>query len=194
MRRLFSKLYQKVISWSHHHHAPYYLAGVAFVESSFFPVPPDIMLISMGLAKPKRVWFYALLATIFSVLGGVLGYFIGAFFLKIILPYFIYLGYEKTYFDVQHWFITKGVWIVFIAGLTPIPYKIFTIAAGATHMLMIPFVLASIAGRGCRFVLVSTVMYFGGEKIDKTLARHIDMLGWGALIVLGIGLMIWKLF
>lgn len=187
--RFFTTLYQKVLAWSRHRRAPYILAGVSFAESSFFPVPPDVMLISMGIVRPQRVWFYALLATVFSVLGGMLGYIIGAFFLHVAMPYFNYLGYEHTYQMVQHWFITWGVWIVFIAGFTPIPYKVFTITAGAMHMLFFPFVLASLIGRGGRFFLVSLLMYFGGEKLDQHLSRHIEWLSWFVLLFL-VGLFI----
>lgn len=182
-----------MLAWSAHRNAPYILAGVSFAESSFFPVPPDVMLISMGMVRPNRVWFYAFLTTVFSVLGGMLGYLIGAFFLHFALPYFSYLGYEHTYQTVQHWFLVWGIWIVFIAGFTPIPYKVFTIAAGAMHMLFFPFVIASIIGRGGRFFLVSLVMYFGGEKIERQLARHIEWVGWTALILFLMIFMFYKL-
>lgn len=191
--QLFSALYGKVLNWSRHRRAPYILAGVSFAESSFFPVPPDVMLISMGLVRPHRVWFYALLTTLFSVLGGIFGYFIGAFFLHVAMPYFEYLGYEHTYQVVQHWFITWGIWIVFVAGFTPIPYKVFTIAAGAMHMLFFPFVLASLIGRGGRFFLVSLVMYFGGERIERQLARHIEWIGWLALFLILMIILVYKL-
>lgn len=191
--QFFSTLYDKVLSWSAHKRAPCILAGVSFAESSFFPVPPDVMLISMGLVRPNRVWFYALLTTLFSVLGGMFGYLIGVFFLHIALPYLTYFGYDHTYLTVKTWFATWGVWAVIVAGFTPIPYKVFTIAAGAMHMLFFPFVLASLIGRGGRFFLVSLIMYLGGERIERQLARHIEWIGWLALFLILMIILFFKL-
>ena len=148
---IFSKLYQKILQWAKHRHAPYYLAGVSFAESSFFPLPPDILLISMGLAKPHRVWHYAALTTLMSVLGGIFGYFIGVFFLHFIFPSIVYFGYLPAYQMVQTWFQHWGFWAIVIAGFAPIPYKVFTVGAGAIRMVFLPFVLASFLGRGLRF-------------------------------------------
>lgn len=176
--RIFSKLYRLVLRWAEHRHAPYYLAGVSFAESSMFPVPPDVMLVSMALAKPDRSWSYALVATVSSVFGGMLGYVIGALFMQIILPKLQLLGYGPAYEMVQHWFAQWGFWVVFVAGFSPVPYKLFTLGAGAMHLSFIPFVIASIIGRGARFYLVAAAMYVGGEKIQRVLHRYVDLVGW----------------
>jgi len=139
--QIFSRLYNKVLQWSRHDHAPYYLSGVSIIESSIFPIPPDVMLISMTLAKPEKAWFYAGITTISSVIGGMLGYVIGAFFLQLIYPYIVQFGYEPSFMQVKELFHQWGFWIIFLAGFTPIPYKVFTISAGATRIAFLPFVI-----------------------------------------------------
>lgn len=176
--RIFSQLYNKVLKWSRHRHAPYYLAGVSFAESSMFPVPPDVMLISMALAEPKRAWYYAMLATVGSVVGGMLGYLIGAYLFRFIHPTLLSMGYGEYLTHVEHWFHVWGVWVVLLAGFSPIPYKLFTISAGAMQVAFWPFVLASLFGRGLRFYLVSFAMYWGGEKLRGLIRRYVDILGW----------------
>lgn len=188
---LFSRLYQKTIEWSAHKHAPIYLCLLSFAESSFFPIPPDVMLISMGLAKPKKAWLYAALTLLFSVLGGIFGYFLGAFFIHLLQPYIISLGYEPAFLKVQHWFSLWGFWVIFIAGFSPIPYKVFTISAGVVHMAFLPFVIASIISRGARFFLVSAAMYYAGERLHDLLRRYIDRIGW---LLVGLFAIIYLLF
>lgn len=191
--KIFSYLYNLTILWSKHKNAPYFLAGVSFAESSFFPVPPDFMLISMGLAKPEKAWEYALITTVFSVIGGILGYCIGIFAFELIHQLLIHAGYMNAYDKVVGWFSHYGIWIIFLAGFSPIPYKIFTIAAGALHMAFLPFLLASIVGRGMRFYLVSYVLHRFGSTLDQNLRRYIDRLGWSILIIFGIVFLISQL-
>ena len=179
--RIFSYLYDKVISWSRHRHAPYYLASVSFAESSFFPIPPDVMLISMSLAKPSNSWRYAALTSIASVIGGIFGFILGAFFLKLIYPLLIQMGYQGTYQTVQQWFHLYGFWIVFIAGFSPIPYKIFTIGAGAAHMPFVPFIIASIVSRSLRFYMVAGLIYWKGEQVHEAVPKYADWIGWGSV-------------
>ena len=181
--KIFSYLYNRTLSWSSHRHARYYLAGVSFVESSFFPIPPDVMLISMGLAKPKNAWQYALIATIFSVIGGIFGYGLGHFCFVFIQPYIMNSSYAEIYNTVCHLFEKYGVWIVFLAGFSPIPYKVFTVAAGALQMSFFPFVIASCIGRGLRFFLVSGLMFYMGAGIEKHLRRFIDIIGWAIVLI-----------
>lgn len=182
--KLFSYLYNKTSSWSAHRHAPYYLAGVSFVESSFFPIPPDVMLISMGLATPRRAWHYALIATLFSVIGGMLGYLIGLYGIEFIQPYIEASPYASSYHQIQGWFEQRGVWIVILAGFTPFPYKVFTVASGAMHLAFIPFVVGSIIGRGLRFFLLCGLLYFFGERLETRLRRFIDIIGWSSLVII----------
>lgn len=185
--RLFSSLYTWAIRWAQHPHAPRYLAGLSFAESSFFPVPPDVMLAPMALANRQRAWQYAALTTIFSVLGGLAGYAIGVFAFEFAQPWIKTLGYWEAYVQVRDWFARWGFWAVFLAGFTPIPYKLFTIAAGVIAMALTPFILASLIGRGARFFLVAGLIVWGGARIQRLLVVYIDTIGWvlvGAAVLL----------
>lgn len=188
---VFSWLYQKTQSWSQHLYAPYILAGVSFCEASCLPVPPDVLLIPMGIASPKKVWRLALITTLSSVLGGLLGYAIGMFFIHWLLPYIKAYGYFDHYQMVQQWFMHYGFLALFVAGFTPIPYKIFTVSAGAAHLAILPFVIASFLGRGLRFYLVAACIYFGGERLQLTLAKHIDHIGW---LMVFVGLILYGIY
>jgi len=181
--KIFSYLYALVIEWSKHRYAPYCLAGVAFTESAFFPIPPDVMLISMGLASPKRVGYYALLTTVCSVIGGLFGYLIGLTLIDMILPYIESLGYLPQYLKIVGWFKEWGVSVVFLAGFSPIPYKLFTISAGALHMALLPFLVVSLVSRGLRFYLVAWLLKVNGEGLDKKLRLYIDYIGWLLVLI-----------
>ncbi len=191
--KIFSYLYDRTIFWSGHKHARYYLAGVSFIESSFFPIPPDMMLISMGLASPRRAWYNALIATLFSVAGGILGYYIGMYAIGFVEPYILSSSMAKHYINLKTWLDNSSVWLVVLAGITPFPYKIFTITAGAMHMPLPIFIIGSIIGRGMRFYLVSGILYFVGDSLERNLRRYIDFLGYFILIVLFLGYCIYKL-
>jgi len=182
--KLFSGLYFKVMQWARHKYATYWLALVSFTESSFFLVPPDVMLAPMSLARPDKAWFYAGLTTAMSVLGGLLGYLIGVFALQIVEPWIIQFGYVDAYQTAQQWFDDYGFWAIFLAGFTPVPYKIFTIAAGAVGMLLLPFILGSIVGRGLRFYLVAGLMKWGGPAFEQKLHLWMDRLGWMTVAIL----------
>ncbi len=183
--KLFSPLYRLAMTWSRHPRAPWYLGGLSFAESSFFPVPPDVMLAPMSLANPRRAMAFALLTTLASVAGGLLGYAIGLFAIDAILPWLQASRYWPAYETAVAWFDEWGVWAVFIAGFSPIPYKVFTIAAGALSMALLPFTIASLVGRGLRFFLVAGLMAWGGERMEAMLQRYVDRLGWAtvALVV-----------
>lgn len=176
--RIFSSLYNKVMTWAAHRHAPWYLAGMSFAESSFFPVPPDVMLAPMVLAKRQQAWFYALLTTLASVIGGVFGYLIGMFAFELVTPLLHTAGYWHYYEDAKAWFAEWGFWVVFLAGFSPIPYKVFTIAAGTVGMALMPFVIASFFGRGARFFLVAALVRWGGPPVERMLKNYIDLIGW----------------
>ncbi|MGB5733676.1 MAG: YqaA family protein [Thiohalocapsa sp.] len=177
--RLFSKLYDRVMSWSRHRHAQWYLGGLSFAESSFFPIPPDVMLAPMSMAQPARAWRFALLTTLASVAGGMLGYAIGMFAFDLIQPFVGEGGrYQDAFEHGKQWFDRWGVWAVFLAGFSPIPYKIFTITAGVLSMAFLPFVIASAVGRGARFFLVAALMAWGGEPMERRLRQYVDTMGW----------------
>tara|TARA_R110001583_G_scaffold177418_2_gene332569 strand:- start:73672 stop:74247 length:576 start_codon:yes stop_codon:yes gene_type:complete len=187
---LFSKLYNQVMQWSRHKYAVYWLALVSFTESSCFLIPPDVMLAPMTLAKPEKAWFYAGLTTACSVLGGLLGYVIGMTAFQFIEPWLVSLGYMESYHLAEQWFAQWGFWAIFLAGFTPIPYKVFTIASGVAGMALIPFIIGSTIGRGMRFFLVAGLMRWGGEGLEAVLRTWIDRIGWAMVILLITGYLI----
>ncbi len=180
---LFSAMYDWTMRWAAHRHAPRYLAGVSFAESSFFPIPPDVMLAPMSLANPKQAWRYALVTTLASVAGGMLGYIIGYFLFDLVEPLIREAGYWSKYQEVSSWFDRWGFWAIFLAGFSPIPYKLFTIAAGVIGMSFPAFVVASAISRGCRFFMVAGLMVWGGERMERTLRRYIDRIGWVLVVI-----------
>lgn len=191
--KLFSSLYAKAMQWARHPHAPWYLGGLSFAESSFFPVPPDVMLAPMSLAQPAKAWQFALLTTLTSVLGGALGYLIGLFAFDLIQPVLEQTDYFAKYLQTRAWFDEWGFWAIFIAGFSPIPYKVFTITAGVISMAFLPFLVASLVGRGCRFFLVAGLMSWGGETMEKKLHHYMDIIGWAVVVVLLVVFIVMKL-
>lgn len=184
--KIFTPLYNKVLQWSAHPRAPFYLGGMSFAESSFFPVPPDIMLMPMSLAKPQQAFCYAWIATFFSVIGGLLGYAIGYFAMDLITPVILEMGYQDKLEAAQAFFDQYGVWVVFVAGFSPIPYKVFTISAGASAMPLLPFIIASLIGRGVRFYLVAGLMKWGGAPIEPLIHKWVDWIGWALVAIVGL--------
>jgi membrane protein YqaA with SNARE-associated domain len=176
--KIFSPLFERVLGWSRHPKAPWYLAALSFAESSFFPIPPDVMLAPMVVAKPESAWRLALITTVSSVVGGIVGFLIGMFAIDLIEPLLTDWGYIDAYQLSQDWFLEWGFWAVLAAGFSPIPYKIFTIAAGAMGMPFAPFVLASIVGRASRFFIVAGLIHWGGSRVEDMLRRYVDILGW----------------
>jgi membrane protein YqaA with SNARE-associated domain len=190
--KIFSLLYRHTMQWSRHPKAPWFLGAMSFAESSFFPIPPDVMLAPMCLANPKRAWWYAALTTATSVLGGLFGYLIGFYAFSWIEPFLRDSHYWDSYQTAVAWFGTWGFWAVFVAGFSPIPYKVFTIAAGAMSMALLPFVLASTIGRGLRFFLVAGLMAWGGEKMEAALHKYVDRLGWITVGLVGIAILAYQ--
>ena len=191
--KIFTSLMDRVLGWSRHPKAPAYLAALSFSESSFFPIPPDVMLAPMVVAKPEKAWYLAGLTTLASVAGGLAGFAIGYFAFEAITPVLQEYGYWEKYLTAKDWFVEWGFWAVLAAGFSPIPYKVFTIAAGTMAMPLLPFTVASALGRGSRFFLVADLLYWGGEGFEKVLRRYIDAIGWGFVILLVVGLIIWQL-
>ena len=190
--RLFSRLYEIAMLWSLHRHAPRYLAGLSFAESSFFPIPVDVMLAPMALAQPKKAWNFALIATSFSVIGGIVGFIIGYYAMDFLEPWVRSLGYWERYQQIILWFNEWGIWVVFIAGFSPIPYKLFTITAGALNMALIPFILISFIARGLRFYAVAGLMLWGGERMEQNLRKHMDIIGWAVIVLALLAYLIFK--
>jgi membrane protein YqaA with SNARE-associated domain len=190
--KIFSRLFDRALHWSRHPHAERYLAVVSFTESSFFPVPPDVLLAPMTLARPQRWWRLAALTTITSVLGGMLGYVIGYVALEFVTPLLHRVGYWDHFETAHDWFGRYGFWAIFAAGFTPIPYKVFTIAAGAAHMALLPFVLGSVIGRGARFFMVAALVRWGGAPIEHHIRRYVDGIGWATLGALVVGYVAWS--
>lgn len=177
--KIFSSLYDWTLRWAEHKLAPKMLALLSFAESVFFPIPPDVLLAPMVLAKPQKAWYLAALTTIASVVGGVVGYYLGyLMFEPWIQPVITEFGYQDKFDNAITWFKEWGVWVVFLAGFSPIPYKLFTVSAGFLHMAFLPFLMASAIGRGMRFFLVAGIIHFGGEKMEQKLRQWVDTIGW----------------
>ena len=142
------------------------------------------MLAPMSLANPRRAYHFALLTTLASVAGGLFGYLIGYFAFDALELWLRGTHYWGAYEQAVLWFKEWGFWAIFIAGFSPIPYKVFTIAAGVAQMALLPFTLASLVGRGARFFLVAALMRWGGERMEARLHRIIDRLGWASVAAL----------
>ncbi len=180
MNRL-QQLNQRVAAWADRPHAERVLCGLSFAESSFFPVPPDVMLAPMTLAHPDRGWRYALLVTLSSVAGGLLGYLLGYYGMELIEPRLLQWGVGPALEQAYGLFDQYGIWIVFLAGFSPIPYKIFTLTAGALVMSLPLFLLASLVGRAGRFYLLTAFVIWGGERFLALEPRWLSRLGWIAV-------------
>ena len=174
---MFNTLYKKCLNLSAHKSSKYYLALVSFVESSFFPIPPDVMVIPMVISKKNNFLNIFLIATIFSVLGGILGYFIGALFFDLGMQIMSFYGYENKLNNLKNNLINSEgfyAWlgILFLAGFTPLPYKVFTIASGLIGFNIIIFILISLFSRGLRFFIVSYLSYKFGDLFSQFMNKH----------------------
>lgn len=191
--KIFSPLYARAMAWSRHRRAPWFLGWLSFAESSFFPIPPDVMLAPMSLANPRRALWFALLTTLTSVAGGLFGYLIGYFAFDAIEPWLRDSRYWPAYLRAVEWFDAWGFWAIFVAGFSPIPYKVFTIAAGVASMALLPFTLASLVGRGARFFIVAVLMAWGGASMEAVLHKYVDRLGWATVGVVLIGVLVYRM-
>ena len=189
----FLELYEYVLKLANHAKAKYYLFFLSVAESSFFPIPPDVMLLPMCLSNPKKAWKFALITTVGSVLGGVIGYLIGVYAFGFIEPYLYDWGYMLSSERAVMWFEEWGFWAIFIAGFSPIPYKVFTIAGGALLMPILPFILASIIGRGARFYLVALFVIMFGKQADDLIRKHMGKLVWGMVLLIIFFLLIFRI-
>ena len=174
---MFNSLYKKCLDLAAHKSCKYYLAIVSFIESSFFPIPPDVMVIPMVISKKSDFIKIFLIATIFSVMGGMLGYLIGAFFFDFGSQIMTFYGYEDKLFNIKNNLIDSNgfyAWlgILFLAGFTPLPYKVFTIASGLIGFNFYIFILISLISRGLRFFLVSYLSYRFGDIFTHFMDKH----------------------
>ena len=174
---MFNKLYRKCLDLASHKSSKYYLALVSFIESSFFPIPPDVMVIPMVISKKNDFIKIFLISTIFSVMGGILGYFIGAFFFDIGMQIMNFYGYEAKLIEFKNNLLNREgfyAWlsILFLAGFTPLPYKVFTIASGLISFNIFIFILISFISRGLRFFIVSYLSYKFGDLFTEFMNKH----------------------
>lgn len=183
---LFAGLYNRMMRWAAHPHAERYLVAVSVFESIFFPVPTALMVAPMAIAKPERAVRIATIATVMSVLGGVVGYYLGYFAISAIEPIIQDVGYWEKYLTAQRWFNEWGFWAVVIAGFSPIPFKLFTLTAGALSMAILPFILAAIVGRSAHFFLVALLMAWAGPKLEPVVRKYIEWLGWATVLLLAV--------
>ena len=173
---MLRQIYEWTLSLAASRHAVWALAVVSFVESSFFPIPPDALLVPMIIADRRRAWFYALVATVASVLGGFLGYAIGYFaFDTIGEPLLRFYGVTEQYLGLQHLYDQWGAWLIVIKGATPIPYKLVTIASGAFHFDLATFTVASVISRGIRFFLIAALLWRFGEPIRVFIEKRLTL-------------------
>ena len=174
---MFNTLYKKCLKLAAHKSSKHYLALVSFIESSFFPIPPDVMVIPMVISKRNEFIKIFFIATIFSVLGGIFGYFLGAFFFDIGMQIMNFYGYEEKFTSIKNNLLNdEGLYawlgILFLAGFTPLPYKVFTIASGLIGFNILIFIFISFISRGLRFFIVSYLSYKFGDVFTKFMDKH----------------------
>jgi len=174
---MIRRLYDWTLSLSAHPRALWALAAVSFVESSFFPIPPDIIMIPMILAQPRKAWLIALVATVASVFGGLLGYFIGAALFETIgQAIFDFYGKSDAVAAFNERFNAYGAWAVLVAGVTPFPYKVITIMSGWTGLSIPVFIVASIVARGLRFFIVASLLWKFGDPVRLFIEKYLGLL------------------
>ena len=188
--KIFSYLYEVCIQLAKHPRAPWFLCINSFIESVFWPIPPDVMLAPMCLAKPQRA----------SVLGAICGYYLGYFIYDPYIADFIaWLNYTEAMQTVRHWYVMEyGILMIFVGAFTPVPYKVIAITSGvvaaesmastgsAGMITILNFVLVSLVGRGMRFFLEAGIIKWGGERMEKALRRYVDRIGWACIILIAV--------
>ncbi|UCB55513.1 MAG: DedA family protein [Thiotrichales bacterium] len=187
---IFKGLYDWCMRCAAHRHAERYLAGVSIIESIFFPVPTALMVAPMAVARPERAVKIALIATVTSVLGGLFGYALGYYAIAAVEPVIQSAGYWEKYMTAQEWFTRWGFWAVVVAGFSPIPFKLFTISAGAMAMAIPPFLFAALIGRSGHFFLVSLSMAWAGPRLEPVVRKYIEWLGWATVLALVIYILV----
>lgn len=176
-------MYDKTMAWSKHRYASFWLSFVSFIEAIFFPIPPDVMLIPMSMSKPQSAMKFAFYTTIASGLGGIIGYGLGYYAFDFVQSYITQWGYQAHWDTAVSWFKTWGVLVVFVAGFSPIPFKVFTVCAGVMQMAFLPFAITAFISRAARFFLVAKLAAWGGEKFAAKLRRSIEVIGWSVVVL-----------
>lgn len=190
---MFRKLYDWVLSWSETRYGVPAMAIVSFMESSFFPIPPDPLLMALSLGKPKKAFWYAAICSIASVLGGILGYFIGWALWDLLSPFFLTYVFSAEAFEYVGTLYKQNAFLTILgAAITPIPYKVFTVAAGVFHINLLYLIIASAIGRSARFFLEAGLIYFFGERIRKFIDKYFNLLLTLFFILIVLGFIIVK--
>ena len=174
---MLRRLYDFTMSLAAKPRAKWFLGGVSFIESSFFPIPPDVLLIPMVLANRAEAWRLAFICSVTSVLGGMFGYLVGAFFFELIgVPIIDFYGYADKFIEFSAAYNEWGGWIVAFFGLTPFPYKVITIASGVTHLDIFVFIFASVMSRSLRFFIVAGLLWKFGAPIQVFIEKYLGLL------------------
>lgn len=184
---MIRQIYDWMMSWANHKSGPWVLAIVSYIESSVFILPADPLLIAVAINRPKKAFHYAALTTVFSILGGLTGYYIGyALWDSVSHWFFEYIFSPELFETAAEKYKDNAALALFVAGFTPIPYKVFTIAAGAVKLSLIPFFVGSIAGRSLRFFLLAGVVYMYGDKAKHYIEKHLEKITIITLILLAV--------
>ncbi|MDO5581773.1 MAG: YqaA family protein [Planctomycetia bacterium] len=182
-------LYDWVLSWAHSPYGTVALAGISFAESSFFPIPPDVLQIALSIERPKRSFYYAMVSAIASVLGAVLGWYIGIALWDVLGPWFVPGIISQENMDKVHQFFDDwGFLALFAAAFTPLPFKAFTITSGLAGMSLPVLIIASLIGRSCRFFIVAALIFFFGPTIKKWIDKYFGILTFAFLVLLILGI------
>lgn len=193
IKDLFKKLKEKTLYYAKSPLGPWALFANSFAESSFFPIPPDLLQMALSFLKPKKSFSYAFISSIASTIGGILGYLIGLYLMEVVgFPVLRFYNLMDKFELVKKMYLEKDVLIVFTAAFTPIPYKLITITAGAVKLNIVNFVIASFVGRSTRFFGVATIIYFFGEKTRKFLEKYLNLLSIIFFLLLVLGFLVIK--
>lgn len=189
--KLFGTIYDQTMRWSKHRYASFWLSFVSFIESIFFPIPADVMLAPMAMSKPEKATRYAIYTAIASVLGGIIGYALGYFAFDWVKNIIADWGYQHHFDKSMAWFENWGILVVFIAGFSPIPFKVFTICAGVMQMAFLPFVITAAISRFARFYLVAKLFALFGDKYENQIRKSIEIIGWAVVALAVIAYLIY---
>lgn len=190
--KIFGAMYDKTMLWAKHRYANFFLCLTSFIEAIFFPIPPDVMLIPMSMSKPNKAAKLALYTALASALGGIVGYGLGYFATDWVQIQVANFGYQNHWHKAISWFEQWGILVVFVAGFSPIPYKVFTICAGVLQMAFFPFVVTAFISRAARFLLVAKLVAWGGEKFADKLRRSIEVIGWAVVALALVAYLIFR--